>query len=264
MGYFFAVFVFLLGLCIGSFANVCIYRLPKKLSIVKPGSKCPNCDTPIKPWHNIPIFSFIFLGGKCKYCGAGISWRYPLIEFICGILFVYAFYELFYSQNNLYLFLVGLYLSAAFLIIFLIDFYHKIIPDSISVSGIIIGFAASFLPNMSLDWLGSLIGILVGGGLFLAIAEIGDRVFKKESMGGGDIKLAAMIGAFLGWKGILMVLGIGSFLGALIGGLALILAKNRESARTIPFGPFLVTAALIVFYWGNDLLHAYLKLVGLK
>jgi leader peptidase (prepilin peptidase)/N-methyltransferase len=263
MEYFFAVFVFLAGLCIGSFANVCIYRLPKKLSIVKPGSKCPSCDTPIKPWHNIPIISFILLGGKCGYCGARISRRYPSVELVCGILFVYAFYDLFYLRDNLYLFLVGLYLSAAFLIIFLIDFDHKIIPDSISVSGIVIGFAASFLPNMPLNWLGSLIGILVGGGLFLAIAEIGDRVFKKESMGGGDIKLAAMIGAFLGWKGILMVLGIGSFLGALIGGLALLLAKNRESARTIPFGPFLVTAAMIVFYWGNDLLYAYLKFVGL-
>jgi len=263
MEYFLAVFVFLAGLCIGSFANVCIYRLPKKLSIVKPGSKCPSCDTPIKPWHNIPIFSFIFLSGKCAYCGAGISRRYPLIELICGILFIYAFYDLFYLQKNIYLFLVGLYLSAAFLIIFVIDLDHKIIPDPISVSGIIVGFAAGFLPNMPLNWLGSLIGILVGGGLFLAIAEIGDRVFKKESMGGGDIKLAAMIGAFLGWKGILMVLGIGSFLGALIGGLALILAKNRESARTIPFGPFLVTAAMIVFYWGNDLLNAYLKFMGL-
>ncbi|MCP4581260.1 MAG: prepilin peptidase [candidate division Zixibacteria bacterium] len=263
MEYYFAIFVFFVGLCIGSFANVCIYRLPKKMSIVKPGSSCPACQTSIKPWHNIPLVSFIILGGKCKYCGTSISWRYPIIEFICGVMFLYAYYDLFYLNNNLFLFIVSLYLSSVFLIIFFIDLDHKIIPDSLSLSGIIIGFAISFLPGMPLDWKGSLIGILVSGGLFLAIAEIGDRVFKKESMGGGDIKLAAMMGGFIGWKGILLVLGIGSFLGAVIGGLSLMLAKDKEAARTIPFGPFLVTAAIIVFYWGDDILNAYLRFVGL-
>jgi leader peptidase (prepilin peptidase)/N-methyltransferase len=259
-----AIFVFLLGLSIGSFANVCIYRIPRKMSLVRPRSSCPKCNTPIKPWHNIPVLSFIFLGGKCKYCGEKISRRYPIIELISGILYLWAFYHLFYRGHNLYLFIAALYLSAAFLIIFFIDLDHRIIPDSISLSGIVIGFAMSFLPGMPLSWLQALIGILVGGGVFLTVAEIGDRIFKKESMGGGDIKLAAMMGAFVGWKGILLVMGIGSFLGAVVGGLALAMAKDKESARTVPFGPFLVVAALIVFYWGNDLINAYLKLTGLQ
>jgi leader peptidase (prepilin peptidase)/N-methyltransferase len=259
-----AIFVFILGLSIGSFANVCIYRIPLKKSLVRPRSSCPKCNTPIKPWHNIPILSFIILGGKCKYCGEKISRRYPIIELTNGILYLWAFYRLFYLEHNLYIFIAALYLSTAFLIIFFIDLDYKIIPDSISVSGIAIGFAFSFLPGMTLNWLQALIGIVVGGGLFYAVAEIGDRIFKKESMGGGDIKLAAMMGAFVGWKGILLIMGIGSFLGAVIGGLALAMAKDKESARTVPFGPFLVTAAIIVFYWGNDLIRAYLKFTGMQ
>jgi len=260
---FAAIFVFVMGLCIGSFANVCIYRLPLKKSIVSPGSSCPKCHTPIKPWHNIPILSFILLGGKCKYCGAKISWRYPTVELINGLLYLWAYYRLFYLDNNYAAYFAALYLSTVFLIIFLIDYDHRIIPDSLSVSGIVIGFAISFLPGNAVNWLGSLIGILVGGGLFLGVAELGDRIFKKESMGGGDIKLAAMIGAFIGWKGILLTLGIGSLLGVLIGGTALIFAKDKTAARTIPFGPYLVTAALITFYWGEKLIRAYLDLVRL-
>lgn len=260
---FIGIFVFLIGLSVGSFINVCIYRIPLKMSLVKPASQCQTCHKPIKPKHNIPLLSFILLRGKCAYCGARISWRYPAIEFISGILFLMAYFDLFVAGNNLYIFIIGLYLSSVFLIIFFIDLDHKIIPDSLSVSGMIIGLAVSFLPGTPLHWLDSIIGFSIGGLLFLAVAEIGDRVFKKESMGGGDIKLAAMLGAFLGWKGILLVLGIGSFLGALIGGLLLVIAKDKESARTIPFGPFLVTAALIVFYRGNELIEAYLRLVGL-
>lgn len=261
--YWTAALVFFIGLCVGSFANVCIYRLPRNKSIVRPRSSCPVCNTPIKPWHNIPLLSFIILRGKCAYCGARISWRYPLIELLGGLLFLLAYFKLFYGQNNLYFFVVALYLSSAFLIIFFIDLEHKIIPDSISLSGIVIGIGVSFLPGTPLNWLQSLIGAVVGGGAFLLIAELGDRLFKKESMGGGDIKLAAMMGAFVGWKGILLIMALGSFLGALIGGSMLLLARDKEAARTIPFGPYLVTAGLIVFYWGNDLINAYLRFVGI-
>lgn len=258
-----AAFVFFVGLCVGSFANVCIYRIPRHKSIIRPRSSCPVCNEPIKPWHNIPLLSFLILRGKCANCGGRISWRYPVIELLGGLLFLLAFYKLYNEGQNPYLFLAGLYLSTVFLIIFFIDLEHKIIPDSLSLSGIAIGIAVSFIPNMPVNWLQSLIGILVGGGSFLLIAEIGDRVFKKESMGGGDIKLAAMMGAFVGWKGVLLIMALGSFLGALIGGLMLILAKDKESARTIPFGPYLVTAGLAVFYWGNDMINAYLRFVGL-
>jgi len=256
------IFVFVAGLSVGSFANVCIYRIPRDMSIIRPRSYCPSCQTPIKPWHNIPLLSFIFLGGKCASCKARINWRYPLIELLGGLLFLIAFYHFYISGNNIYMLIISLYLSSVFLIIFFIDFDFKIIPDSLSLSGIIVGIAVSFLQATPLKWYDSVIGLFVGGLLFLAVAELGDRLFKKESMGGGDIKLAAMLGAFLGWKGILLVLGIASFLGALIGGLLLIIAKDKEAARTVPFGPFLVTAALIVFYRGNEIIVAYLEFIG--
>ena len=260
--YLFGFFVLLLGLSFGSFANVCIYRIPRNMSLVKPRSSCPDCKTPIKPWHNIPILSFIVLRGKCLTCGAKISWRYPLVESLTTLLFLFAYYDIYFNNNNLYLLIIALYLSFVFLLIFFIDLDFRIIPDSLSLTGIIVGFCASLLPDTPLKWHESLIGLLVGGLLFLAVAELGDRIFKKESMGGGDIKLAAMLGAFLGWKGILLVLGLASFLGASIGGMLLIIAKDKESARTVPFGPFLVTAALIVFYRGNEIIQAYLEFIG--
>lgn len=256
------IFVFLMGLSIGSFANVCIYRIPRKMSIVKPRSKCPACEQPIRPLHNIPLISYLILRGKCDYCGAVIGIRYLLVEFICGLLFLFAYYNLYILDGSLYMFLIGIYLSTVFLIIFFIDIDFQIIPDSLSISGIILGVAVSFLPGVRIGWLDSVIGLFVGGVLFLAVAVMGEKIFKKESMGGGDIKLAAMLGAFLGWKGILLVLVIGSFFGALIGGTMLIMAKDKESAHTIPFGPYLVAAALIVFYRGNEIINAYLKFIG--
>lgn len=260
--FFTFVFVFVIGLVVGSFANVCIFRIPRKMSIVKPRSLCPSCQAPIQPSDNIPIISFIILGGKCRHCGIRISWRYPLVEFVNGLLYVLAFYDILYGQSNWYLFLVSLYLSTVFLMIFFIDLDFKIIPDSLTIPGIIIGLAVSFLPGMHLRWLGSLVGLLVGGALFLLIAEVGDRIFKKESMGGGDIKLAAMMGAFLGWKNILLVLGIASFLGAVVGIALMLLARDKLSARTIPFGPYLVSAGLIALYRGEQIISWYLAFIG--
>jgi leader peptidase (prepilin peptidase) / N-methyltransferase len=258
-----AAFVFVVGLIIGSFANVVIYRIPRKLSIIKPGSHCPSCNTPIRPYDNIPLISFLILKGKCRKCGKRISWRYPMVELANGLLYLLAYYKSLYGEPNISLFLVSIYLSTVFLIIFLIDYDFKIIPDSLSLSGIIIGFGVSFLPGLSIRPLVSGIGIIVGWVLFLVIAELGDRLFKKESMGGGDVKLAAMLGAFVGWQGIFLVLCLASLLGTVIGLTALALAKDKESARTIPFGPFLVTAGLITFYWGHQLIAAYIKMVGL-
>lgn len=256
------VFVFVIGLTVGSFANVCIFRIPRKISIIKPRSRCPSCQTPIKALDNIPIISFVILGGKCRHCGAKISWRYPLVELANGLLYILAFHEILHGRVNWGLFVISLYLSTLFLIIFFIDLDFKIIPDSLTISGIIIGLAVSFLPFIHLRWFDSLVGFFVGGALFLIIAEAGDRIFKKESMGGGDIKLAAMMGAFLGWKNILLVLVIASFLGVVFGVVLILLAKDKISARTIPFGPYLVTAGLIAFYWGEQIICRYLEFVG--
>lgn len=253
---------FIAGLIFGSFANVVIYRVPRDLSIVKPRSKCPACGAPVKAYDNIPILSFIILGGKCRNCGKPISWRYPLTEFASGLLYVLAYYICLYKAQNLGLFLVSIYLSTVFLIIFLIDYDFRIIPDSLSISGIIIGFGVSFVPGLTIGPVQSGIGILTGGLLFLVIAELGDRLFKKESMGGGDVKLAAMLGAFMGWKGIFLILCLASLLGTVIGLTALALAKDKQAARTVPFGPFLVTAGLITFYWGHQLIAAYMRMIG--
>jgi leader peptidase (prepilin peptidase)/N-methyltransferase len=263
MHLFLGTCAFIVGLIFGSFANVVIYRLPRNLSIVKPRSRCPSCGAPVKAYDNIPILSFLILKGRCRNCKKPISKRYPLTELASGLLYVLAYYIAIYKANNPGLFFVSIYLSTVFLIIFLIDYDFRIIPDSLSISGIIIGFAISFFPGLTIGWLQSGVGILAGGLLFLAIAELGDRVFKKESMGGGDVKLAAMLGAFMGWKGVFLILCLASLLGTIIGLTALALAKDKQAARTIPFGPFLVTAGLITFYWGNQLIAAYKKLIGL-
>jgi leader peptidase (prepilin peptidase)/N-methyltransferase len=257
-----AAIVFVFGLILGSFANVVIYRIPRKLSIVKPRSQCPFCQTQIRALDNIPILSFIFLGGKCRSCGHKISWQYPIVELINGLLFLMAFTVLIKNPENIYLFLAAIYLSTVFVMIFFIDLDFRIIPDSLSISGIIIGLGVSFLPGMRVRPVASLIGAVVGGLLFMAIAELGDRIFKKESMGGGDIKLAAMLGAFVGWKGLLLILFLASLLGTVIGLTALYMAKDKKTARTIPFGPFLVSAGLIAFYWGEQIIAGYLKLIS--
>ncbi|OQX92361.1 MAG: hypothetical protein B6D58_03380 [candidate division Zixibacteria bacterium 4484_95] len=256
------VFVFLVGLIVGSFVNVCIYRIPRKISIIKPRSRCPACQSPIKALDNIPLISFVILGGKCRNCGAKISWRYPLVELANGFLYVLAFNLILHGRDNWGIFVVALYLSTVFLIIFFIDLDFRIIPDSLTISGIIIGLAVSFLPCMHLRWLDSFVGFFIGGALFLTIAEVGDRIFKKESMGGGDIKLAAMMGAFLGWKNILLVLVIASFLGVVFGVVLILSAKDKISARTIPFGPYLVIAGLIAFYWGEQIIRYYLEFIS--
>ena len=256
------IFIFLIGLVMGSFINVVIYRVPRGISIVRPRSRCPSCDTPIRWYHNIPLLSFALLGGKCAYCGAKISWRYPAIELLTGLLFVLAFGDVWLRGGGLYKFLVALYLSTVFVIIFFIDLDFRIIPDFVTLPGIPLGLLASLLPGMNPGFFHSVVGAVVGGALFLVVAIAGERIFKKESMGGGDIKLATMLGAFLGWQGILLVLALASFLGAIIGGAAILMAEDKVKARTVPFGPFLVIAALIVFYRGNEIIDAYLKFVS--
>ena len=262
MEIFLPIFVFVMGLIVGSFANVCIYRMPRNLSIIRPGSHCTGCNAPIAAMDNIPLFSFLILGGKCRHCGHKIGWRYPLVELTNTLLYLLAYLMVMRAPQNLPLLVVAAYLSTVFLIIFFIDLDFRIIPDSLTLSGIVIGFLVSFIPGMPIKPVDSLIGLVAGGLLFLAIAEAGDRIFKKESMGGGDIKLAAMLGAFLGWKNVLLLLVIASLLGSIIGIALLARAKNKESARTIPFGPFLVVAGLVTFYWGPSIIASYLNLIG--
>jgi leader peptidase (prepilin peptidase)/N-methyltransferase len=249
---------FVLGLIVGSFLNVCVYRLPRSTSIVSPPSACPRCNSPVKPWDNIPVISFLLLGGKCRNCGETISFRYPLIELLNGFLYcaVAASFE-----QGWHLLPICALVSSLIVITF-IDLDFQIIPDVITLPGIVIGLlAASFiLPDPfshSHDYIvgfkNSLIGLLTGGGLFFLIAFL-----SKGGMGGGDIKLMAMIGAFMGWKAIFLTTFIGSVTGSLAG-IFLMIAKGRGRKSKIPFGPFLALGAVITLFFGNVIMDWYLK-----
>lgn len=253
------IFVFLFGISFGSFLNVLIYRLPAKQSLTKPPSKCPKCNSRIRFYDNIPIISYIILGGKCRHCKKPISPRYPAIEILSGLLAVLAIYSYGFSVKGIEV----VYLSLIFLAIFFIDLDHTIIPDVFTLSGIVIGLAISFVPGSIVGWKHSLIGIAVGGGSFMLVGIAGEFIFKKEALGFGDVKYAAMVGAFLGWKNLVLMLLVASFLGSVIG-LALIYFKAKKGQPTyIPFGPFLTIGAWVSIYFGETLIRAYLSLVGL-
>jgi leader peptidase (prepilin peptidase)/N-methyltransferase len=246
--------VIMIGLALGSFLNVCIYRIPQRKSILLPSSFCPKCGARIRSYDNIPLLSYIILGGKCRDCGAKISLQYPLVELVTSVLLVLAYLRFdltwdFASRSMLILLMI---------LTFFIDLKHRIIPDVLTFPGILVGFVLSFAVS-SPSVLNSLLGIVVGGATFYLAAVIGDLLFKKESMGGGDIKLAMMLGAFLGWKNVFLVLFLSAFLGSLIGGVALFLSKDVKETRTIPFGPFLALGALIAMFVGDALISAYVN-----
>jgi leader peptidase (prepilin peptidase)/N-methyltransferase len=249
------VFIFIFGICIGSFLNVCIYRLPESKSIVHPRSACPDCGALIRFYDNIPIFSYIALRAKCRQCGAHISLRYPVIEFISGIFAVGVFLKFGISVEALiyYIFI------AALLVITFIDIDHQIIPDVISLPGIPIFFAASFaLPNMT--FVDSILGILIGGGSLYLVAWLYHLITRKEGMGGGDIKLLAMMGAIIGWKGVLFTIFTASAVGTLAG-LAVILKSGKTMKLKIPFGPFLAIGAIAFIFFGPQLIAWYFNLL---
>jgi leader peptidase (prepilin peptidase)/N-methyltransferase len=250
--YFFLGTAFFFGAIVGSFLNVCIYRIPAGKSIVSPPSSCPRCGHRIRCYQNIPILSYLVLAGRCAGCGQKISLRYPLIEALTGGLFALVIYSFGFSPATPVYWLF----TAALVVITFIDLDHQIIPDVISLPGIIVGFACSFaIPWLS--WLDSLLGILLGGGLLLAIAWGYQLLTKREGMGGGDIKLLAMIGAFLGWKSVFPVIFLASLIGTLIG-VPLMLLRREDARLALPFGPFLSLAAIIFLLWGEQLLYWYL------
>jgi leader peptidase (prepilin peptidase)/N-methyltransferase len=255
--------VFVLGAMIGSFMNVCIYRVPKGQSVVRPSSTCPSCGTPIRFYDNIPILSYFILRGRCRSCKAEFSLRYPVVEFINA-----AFYVLVLNRFGVgsppWVLLVYFLFVSALIVIFFIDLDHQIIPNSITFPGmplaVILG--ATILPDPFFrdDLLGlkaSAIGFIAGGGGFYFIAVSGKAILKKEAMGGGDVKMMAMVGGLLGWKAVVLTTFIGSLLGSLIG-VSLITLKGREWGSKIPFGPYLALGALVSLLWGEDILNWYL------
>lgn len=248
-------YIFFIGLCIGSFLNVCIYRLPAGKSIVRPASACPACGASISWYDNIPLVSYIILKGRCRGCGAAISIRYPLVELLCG-LFAWTSWIRFGHPLSALIYFIFI---AALLLITFIDIDHRIIPDIISLPGIPLGFLASFvLPQ--LKWSDSLIGIAAGGGILLAVALGYQLVTGNDGMGVGDIKLLAMIGAFLGWKGVLFTVMASSLIGTFVG-IVLMLRSGKGMKMAIPFGPFLAVGAMIYIYFGPRLIDLYFGLL---
>jgi leader peptidase (prepilin peptidase)/N-methyltransferase len=242
------------GALIGSFLNVCILRLPKEESILTPGSHCPHCQNPIAFYDNIPLISYLILRGKCRHCGHSISIQYPLIEGITALGSLLLFLKFGISWSTLF------YLSfvSALIVITLIDLSHQIIPDVISLPGIVVGFIGSLLlPQVS--FFNSMIGMLLGGGVLFLVATVYQWLFKREGMGGGDVKLLAMIGAFLGWKAVILTILLSSLIGS-ITGVILIGLKGKDFKYAIPFGPFLSLGAVISLFYGDPLINWYLSL----
>jgi leader peptidase (prepilin peptidase)/N-methyltransferase len=241
----FNCFAFIFGAAIGSFLNVCIFRIPAEESIVKPLSQCPHCHHPIRFYDNIPIISFILLHARCRDCGGKISWRYPLVELITALLALLLFMKFGLTFN----FLVFFIFTAVLIVITFIDLDHQIIPDILSLPGIPVFFLAAIF-IVKVPWHEALIGLLIGGGVLFLIAFVYEYLTKREGMGGGDIKLLAMIGGFLGWKSLIFVLLFSSFTGAVVGITAMII-KKQDTKYAVPFGPFLSAAAAAYIFWGD-------------
>ena len=249
---FFLLIAALFGAIIGSFLNVVILRLPEReMSIVFPASHCPKCLSPLSWYENIPLLSYILLRGKCSHCRTSISIQYPLVELLTAMLAAATCYTFNFSIQAAAYFLFG----AALLVIIFIDYQHQIIPDIISLPGILLGFLFS-LVNSSLTWQSSLIGLLLGGGVLYTIALLYSLLRKQDGMGGGDIKLLAMIGAWLGWQSLPFVILVSSASGSIIGLIAMRSQKKGGNTR-IPFGPFLSCGALIYTFYSERILFFY-------
>jgi leader peptidase (prepilin peptidase)/N-methyltransferase len=244
-----ALYVTMLGTAVGSFLNVCIHRLPLRLSLAWPGSHCPSCRAPVKPSDNIPIVSYLWLRGRCRNCKAPISIKYPIVELVTGVMFLGAFL-LFDSPVLIQRLLFG----CAMVVLFVVDLEHRILPDVITLPGIVIGFLFSFF--MPPGWVDSLIGIMVGGGSLWLLGEIYFRVRHEEGMGFGDVKMLAMIGAFLGWKLMLLTLILSSFIGSIVG-VAMIALHRGDMKYALPFGTFLALGAIAASTAGGPIIDWY-------
>ncbi|MGV1100176.1 prepilin peptidase [Thiovibrio sp. JS02] len=248
------LFVAVFGALVGSFLNVVILRLPREgASIVFPASHCPFCKERIR-WHdNIPLLSFLLLRGRCRHCRHAISWQYPAVELAMALLSL----ALFRHFGPTVLYPIYFVFAAALLVIIFIDFQHQLIPDVISLPGIALGFALSFV-NPFVSWQDAGLGILFGAGSFFLLALLYYLLTRREGMGGGDIKLLGMIGAFLGWQSLPFVVFSSSLMGTLVGVWAM--AKQKKGGKTvIPYGPFLAMGALLYLFFRREIVLLFLR-----
>jgi leader peptidase (prepilin peptidase) / N-methyltransferase len=244
-----ALFAGLFGTAIGSFLNVCVHRLPRGESVVTPRSRCPGCGHAIGWQDNIPVLSWLMLRGKCRGCGERISIRYPLVELACGALWLAA--VLVWGAE--WQALVMAVFFTLLLGIALTDLSHYIIPDAFSIGGLVIGLALAFLPG-GLTIVQAAIGAVVGFGLLFLVAWVGEWIFRKPAMGGGDIKMMAMVGAFLGPVGVVLTIFLGALLGSLIFG-----PISLKTGKLVPFGIFLALGALVTAVWGAAMIDWYVR-----
>ncbi|MDP2210797.1 MAG: prepilin peptidase [Candidatus Aquicultor sp.] len=262
--YGFVFFIF--GLIIGSFLNVCAYRIPRSESIAYPPSHCPSCGSDVRAIDNIPVLSYLLLSGRCRSCRERISPKYPVIELLTGLLWVASYYSLGLGMELPY----ALFFITTLILLSAIDFDTKTIPNKIllpamalSVLLLLLYFAGLTTPPIvaNMDATGAIIGFLAGGGFLYAVAMLAPLIFKKEAMGGGDIKLAAFMGLYLGGY-VMLALFIGFFLGAVVG--VILISRNKEGGQDmIPFGPFLAAGSIITLFFGPQMWHAYLSFSGL-
>jgi leader peptidase (prepilin peptidase)/N-methyltransferase len=264
------------GLVIGSFLNVCIVRLPRGRSIASPPSHCPRCTEPIRFYDNIPVISFLLLRARCRKCGEPISWRYPAVELLNGLLYVWIVREFWLGGEALLL----MAFCSSLIVITFIDFDHQIIPDVITLPGMLVGLTLApffmtalgdalpfhldhFVPHAGpylTGFLNSCIGLLLGGLPLFTIGWIWEKLRHVEAMGGGDVKLMGMVGSFLGWKGALLTIMLGALAGSVVG-IVLISLKRHQMGKVIPFGPFLAAGAVLAAFYGPDIISWYLGLL---
>lgn len=252
---------FIFGSMVGSFLNVCILRMPKDESIVFPASHCTSCKKPIAWFDNIPILSFLALGAKCRHCKKKLSWQYPVIEAVTGLLFVVFLRQFGLGPKGI----LYLYLTLALLVQSVIDARERIIPDAITLPALGVALAASAVfPEIHgqaahlRGFLASLGGALLGGGFLYAVGALAEWILKKEAMGGGDVKLLAAIGGVIGWRGVVWTIFISALIGSAVG----IYGKIRRGEELIPYGPFLAVAAFLYLFVGPRAIEWYFGILG--
>jgi leader peptidase (prepilin peptidase)/N-methyltransferase len=258
--FYVCLIIFIVGAVVGSFLNVCISRIPNGESVIQPPSHCPKCRAPIPFFHNIPLLSYLLLRGRCCSCGERISFRYFAVELLMASLAVLLLYQFGLGLA----FVVGFIFIAALIVISFIDLDVRIVPDVISLPGIVVGILFSVIGRYVISDpfdivptpLGALMGVLAGGGFLLAVAWIYEKFTGVEGMGGGDIKLLAMIGAFLGWPSIPLTLFFSSLGGSIIG-LSIMLVKGVDRRYALPFAPFLCLGALVYLFFGREIIDFY-------
>jgi len=273
------VFAFLFGLIIGSFLNVCIVRIPEGKSIVMPASACPKCGAPIRAYDNIPVLSYVFLGGKCRSCKTKISPIYPLVELLTGLLFLGCYFAFGLSLEAL----KWAAFSAVMVVLVFTDLRERILPDVVNYAGLGLGLTLSFFtrpadgtalwlakrmfdfppPEPVISFVDAILGAAVGAGLLWLVSEAYFRLRKREGMGLGDVKMMLMVGAFLGPKRTLLTIFAGSLLGSLIG-VAYILLRRKDSNYELPFGTFLGMAALLAAFFGTQVVNWYQSLLMVR